>query len=392
MIKYSRTYNPADCYGCGACEQICGHGALLLKPDSEGFLYPEIDANKCTNCGLCEKVCPIDIFPEGNVKKTIAAQYQDPSLMDSASGGMFKAIADYVIANNGYVAGCVFDEAFNAVHMLSSSKEDIVRMQGSKYVQSKIGDVYKQIRQKLRSDILVLFSGTPCQVAGLKKFLMKDYDNLITIDLICHGVPSPSLLQNYLDSTYRKSNNEVVDFKFRNKRKNGWRSQGSVTTCNNGKIKEKRTSPYTDSYYYYYYLANDVSRICCYSCKYSTTNRISDITIGDYWNIQNILNDFNYKNGASVALINTDKGQRIIDAIANRLNQRETTLQDAVSANGNLQEPSKMPETRNLIYKQIEREGYEAVAKKECHFQYIKPAIIRWLPSSLKKYIKKLIR
>ena len=312
--------------------------------------------------------------------------------MDSASGGMFKALADYVIANNGYVAGCVFDDSFNAVHILSNSTEDLVRMQGSKYVQSKIGDVYKQIRHRLSENVIVLFSGTPCQVAGLKEFLMKDYDNLLTIDLICHGVPSPKFFQNYLNSTYYNKNKDVVDFKFRNKRKNGWCSQGSVSINKNGTITEKRITPYTDSYYYFYYLANDISRICCYSCKYSSASRVSDITIGDYWNIQNILPDFNCKDGASVTLINTDKGQRIINAIANRLYQRETSLQQAVRANGNLQEPCKMPETRISIYKEVDKYGYDAVAKRECHFQYIKPTIRRMLPSSLKKLIKMLIR
>lgn len=390
MIKYINTHNPADCYGCGACEQICGQDALGLKPDVEGFLYPEIDADKCINCDLCERVCPIDVLPTGHVKNTIACQYQDDSLMDSASGGIFKALADYTLANDGYVAGCVFDESFNAVHILSNSSEDITRMQGSKYVQSKIGNTYKEVRQKLREGQSVLFSGTPCQVAGLKGFLMTEYDNLLTLDLICHGVPSPKFLQEYLDVTFR-SKGEIVDFKFRNKRKNGWCSQGSVAIKSKGKIREKRTTPYTDSYYYYY-LANEISRKCCYSCKYSSISRVGDITIGDYWNLQNILPDFDCENGASVALVNTEKGEKIIEIISGRLIKKETMLQEAVASNGNLSAPCPMPEKRNVIYEEINNFGYKAVEKNECHYQYLKPAMRRIIPASLKKIIKKIIK
>lgn len=391
MIKYSNTNNPVDCYGCGACEQICGHEALRLNANTEGFLYPEIDSTKCTNCGLCEKVCPIDVNPTWRVKRTIAAKYQDPSVMDSASGGMFKAIADYVLGKNGYIAGCVFDNSFNAVHILSNAPDDIRRMQGSKYVQSKIGNVYKEVRQKLREGHLVLFSGTPCQVAGLYGFLMKQYDNLITIDLICHGVPSPKLLQIYLDTTFRPKGN-IIDFKFRNKRKNGWCSQGSVTIEKNGKIKEKRTSPFTDSYYYFYYMANDISRICCYSCKYSSTSRVGDITIGDYWNLQNILPNFDCSEGVSVALVNTDKGKKIVESLSGNLIQTETKLQEAVDANGNLKAPCEMPDKRKVIYAEISQYGYKAVEKTECHYQYVKPMLRRVIPSSLKKLIKRFIR
>lgn len=391
MIKYSKTHNPADCYGCGACEQICGHNALSLEPNAEGFLYPVINLDKCTNCGLCEKACPIDIPPHGHVKQTVAAQYQDSSLNFSSSGGIFKAMADYVLEHEGFVAGCVFDESFNAVHILTNLPVDVERMQGSKYVQSKIGDVYKEIRFKLREGKLVLFSGTPCQVAGLKCFLMKNYDNLITIDLICHGVPSPKLLQDYLDATYR-SKGKILDFKFRNKQKNGWCSQGTVKIESNKRIKEKRTTPYTDSYYYYYYLENIVSRICCYSCKYSSTSRVGDLSIGDYWNIQNILPDFDCKNGASVVLVNTEKGEKMLDNIRSKLECQQTNLQQAVETNGNLSAPCSMPIKRNTIYEEMDQYGYTTVAKKECHYQYLKPALRRLVPTSIKRILRKLIR
>lgn len=390
MIKYSITHSPEDCYGCGACEQICGHDALHLIANKEGFLYPEINTDKCTNCGLCERVCPIDVNPRGSVKQTIAAQYQDASVMNSASGGIFKAVADFVLKQGGYVAGCVFDKSFNAIHILSNSPDEIAKMQGSKYVQSKIGDVYKEVRQKLRDGVPVLFSGTPCQVAGLKGFLMKDYENLITLDLICHGVPSPKLLQEYLDSTYR-TKGEVVDFKFRNKQKNGWCSQGSVSVNVNGRIKQKRTTPYTDSYYYYY-LANSVSRRCCYSCKYSSTTRVGDITIGDYWNLQNILPDFDCRKGASVALVNTAKGEKVIAEIREKLMLQPTTLQQAVDANGNLSAPCEKPGNRDEIYQQIEQYGYCKVEKSECHYQYLKPVLQRLIPSSVKRIIKQVIK
>ncbi|MEG2158191.1 MAG: Coenzyme F420 hydrogenase/dehydrogenase, beta subunit C-terminal domain [Bacteroidaceae bacterium] len=220
MIKYISTNDAVDCYGCRACEQICAQKALHLEPNGEGFLYPILNLDQCTNCGLCSKVCPVEKTTTNKVLKTVATRYNDNStLCYSASGGMFLAAAEYTISQGGYVAGCVFDEYFNAIHILSNDRNDIRRMQGSKYVQSNIGNVYIEIRRILKQGELVLFSGTPCQVDGLQNFLRKDYDNLYTLDLICHGVPSPKFLQDYLDATHRV-NGEIIDLKFRNKVKN----------------------------------------------------------------------------------------------------------------------------------------------------------------------------
>lgn len=392
MIKYISTKNPADCYGCRACEQVCNNEAILLEPDEEGFIYPVLNQSLCTNCGLCSKVCPIDKSLTNQVIKTAAAYYTDNKLLRySASGGLFLAVADFFISQGGYVSGCVFDESFNAIHILSNEMSDIKRMQGSKYVQSDIGNVYIEIRRKLKEGKLVLFSGTPCQVDGLHKFLLKEYDNLYSLDLICHGVPSPQFLQDYLNSTHR-INGKVVDFKFRNKEKNGWCSQGSIQIKRRGKIIEKKTSPFTDSYYYYYYLQNSISRMCCYSCKYSSTNRVGDISIGDYWNIADVLPDFDSKKGVSVVLINTNKGVAIFDRIKTSLVYKETSLEDAVRGNGNLSKPCSMPSNRFNIYKRIKRYGYRNIEKQECHYQYVIPAIKKMIPKSLKKIIKKFIK
>lgn len=395
MTTYLTTKKEDTCYGCSACKHICPHSAINMEPNSEGFMYPKLDADKCVQCGLCVNVCPYDTPTKttSTTSKTYAIQNKDnQSLMNSSSGGIFIAVAKWVLEQGGSVCGCVFDENFKATHVLTNEWDTVLAMQGSKYVQSDIGDMYPLIRSKLKSGQKVLFTGTPCQVAGLQKFLIKEYDNLITMDLICHGVPSPMLLESYLKEMASHRNGKILDFRFRHKKRNGWVSQGSITIqANNGKQTTKTTSPYQDSYYYYYYLANNVSRECCYSCQYSSTTRYGDLTIGDYWNIADVNVNFNTNQGVSVVLVNTNKGQDVINAIKDFLNLAETPLETAVQGNGNLHTPCERPESRDIIYKKIINQGYKKTAEQECHFSYILPTIKRMMPKWVKRIIKKVI-
>ena len=389
MTKYLLTNNDKDCYGCRACEQICPQHAISIKPNEEGFLYPVLEANKCVNCGLCVKVCPIENVSETNTPIAVyAAQFKnEEELLESSSGGVFSALAEYILLKNGYVAGCVFDNNLVALHILTSDKDEVKKMRGSKYVQSDTGNIYTEIRNFLESEKLVLFTGTPCQVDGLRRYLRKDYDNLVTVDLICHGVPSPRLLSNYLTVTTEKKG-RVSSLRFRDKKRNGWCSQGSI--CCNGKIKT--ISPYNNSYYYYYYLQNSVSRMCCYSCKYSSVERTADITIGDYWNIEDIISGIDTKNGFSALLINTAKGERILNAIYDKMYLYETSLDEVVRGNGNLSSPSKLPVQRKAIYLRIEQEGWTALEKTECKYNRLFPFVSKYIPKRIKKFLKKVVK
>ena len=391
MTNYLLTNNPESCCGCGACEQICPKNAIELKPDEEGFLYPVLNKDLCVECGLCEKVCAYnnDLQLNEPVAVYAAQNKSQEELLKSSSGGMFSALADYVISTNGAVAGCVFDENFNAIHIISQDEAEIEKMRGSKYVQSQIGGVFKDIKVFLEKREKVLFTGTPCQVDGLNRFLQKDYENLFTVDLICHGVPSPLLLQEYVKQ--ESKNGSVTDLKFRNKERNGWCSQGSITYCVNDKSKTKTITPFKDSYYNLYYLENCVSRLSCYSCPYATDKRVADITIGDYWNIDEKLNYNEFKNGMSVVLINTPKGKELFDKIKDNLNVYESDLKHAQKGNGNLVKSGEKPPKRNYIYKKLLENGYEKTVKEECKFSYLVPFIRKHMPKGLKLLIKKVL-
>lgn len=389
MTSYINDKTSAKCYGCRACEQICPCGAIEMKENDEGFLYPTLAEDRCIKCGVCSQVCPYDFPSSTNIPtRAVAAQYQDRvSLFSSSSGGIFSALAEYVLSNNGYVAGCIFDESFTAVHILTNQKELVEKMRGSKYVQSDLKNVYSEIQKCLKEGNLVLFTGTPCQVDGLRCFLRKEYDNLLTVDLICHGVPSPRLFQLYVESVSKKMGN-ISDIKFRDKKRNGWGSQGSITYSN----KTKSISPYNSSYYQYYYLQNCVSRMSCYSCKYSSKQRIGDLTIGDYWNISKEFPKLDTSAGFSAVLINTATGEKVFTEISSKLKVYETDLETVVKGNGNLHSPSLMPESRRSIYNRIAEEGYDTVSKKDCKYQYVKPFLRRHMPKWLKKLLKKILR
>ncbi len=392
MTQYFITKDSTKCYGCRACEKICSHSAIMLKPDEEGFLYPVLNEDLCVKCGLCKNACPYDnVFSGVEPCSVYAIQYKNEDVLSqSSSGGAFSLIADYTLEKGGAVSGCVFDDDFKATHIVTEDVSVIPKMRGSKYVQSDTSDTYPQIKSRLKNGQRVLFTGTPCQVDGLKHYLGKDYENLVTVDLICHGVPSPLLLDEYI-KTVEKQKGKVIDLKFRNKKHNGWRSEGTLTYKKADADKTCVISPFRDSYYNLYYFKNNVSRMCCYSCKYATHKRVGDFTIGDYWNIPDIVPEMDYEKGASVVLVNTAKAENILNEIKDRTILFETDLNSAIKGNGNLSKTSKMPETRKSIYKKIRQNGYEATAKEECTFSYVVPFIKRHIPKGLKKYLKKFI-
>lgn len=388
MTSYLISKDPSQCYGCRSCEQVCPKNAIVIEQNAEGFLYPRLTPNKCIECGLCMKACPYDSPTPTNVpRKAVAAQHKDAAmLLASSSGGVFFALAEYALSNNGYVAGCVFDETFTAGHILTNQKELVEKMRGSKYVQSDMKNIYTQIQNRLKEGTFVLFTGTPCQVDGLRCFLGKEYHNLLTVDIICHGVPSPRLLDLYIKSV-SKSHGMVTDIKFRDKQRNGWCSQGSITYSN----RTKTMSPYNSSYYYYY-LQNSISRMSCYSCKYASTARVGDLTIGDYWNILEELPVLDTSAGVSAVLINTPKGAQMFEKISSELLACETNLETVVKGNKNLHSPSPMPASRNDIYSRIADEGYDSVARKVCKYQYVRPILRKYMPKGLKKLLKTILR
>ncbi len=388
MTEYLKNKAESSCYGCRACEQICRSGAISIKPSTEGFLFPVVDESKCLHCGLCAKVCPYNANL-GNEKplKAFAAQYKNTEALEkSSSGGVFSALSDYLLENGGYVSGCVFNEGFTAVHTVTNEKEAVRKMRGSKYVQSDTLDAYTQIKSLLENGERVLFTGTPCQVHGLKCFLRKEFDNLFTVDLICHGVPSPKLLSDYLEAV-RLKHGDITELTFRNKKRNGWGAQGSIGYGN----KVKTISAFNNSYYNLY-LQNCVSRKSCYECKYSSLSRVGDITAGDFWGVEDVLSVPNAEKGVSAVLVNTEKGLTLLNSVRDRITLIETDVSSVAKHNGNLKEPCKMPEKRGSIYERIAESGYEKVAKTDCRYQYVRPLLRRLIPKSIKKRLRKFLK
>ena len=275
-----------NCCGCAACEQVCPKRCITLKADSEGFWYPKVNAQICINCNLCEKVCPVlNQDEERTPLKVYAAINKDESVRSkSASGGMFTIVAEEVLNKGGIVFGVLFDEKWNAVFGYTETVEGLDALRKSKYVQAWVGNAYKKVKEFLEQGRLVLFTGTPCQIAGLKAYLRTDYENLFTIDLVCHGVPSNRMFQEYLRSEATKRGALIENLKFRDK-DYGWGLNARLY-YHVGEKTKSIVLPSYESSYYELFLKGEIYRPNCYSCPYANEHRPGDLTIGDFWGIE----------------------------------------------------------------------------------------------------------
>jgi len=326
------------CCGCAACATICPHHVITMKADKSGFLYPIVNNKKrCTNCGLCEKVCPI-LHENDNRTPTYAYAIKNNDeevRKTSSSGGIFSAFANKTIAEGGIVYGASFDDQWNVRHIGIIKKEDLHYLQGSKYVQSNTFGVYKDIKQKLQDDINVLFTGTPCQVAGLRQYLQKDYKNLTTIDLICHGVPSPKIWKDYLSEVINQYKQPIVKIDFRNKVK-GWKNYHFVINFADSAAEGNQAAGiichHQESLYMRLFLDNYILRPSCYSCMFRKGKSGSNYTLGDYWGIQNINAEFDDDRGISL-LLEYDKLNSIPSFIKQHCTMIETSVESALKSN-----------------------------------------------------------
>lgn len=376
-----------NCCGCYSCVNICPKQAISMIVNEDGCYYPKINVNTCVGCGLCKKACNYQNkeLSNSSIASYAAVSSDKEMLKKSSSGGMFSAIAKAVILDGGTVYGCTIDYERNKLiprHIRITKIEDIKKIQGTKYVQSQIGDVYQQVKKDLQNGILVLFTGTPCQVDGLYGFLQnKEYDNLLTIDIICHGIPGVGLFQEYIRIIENKESAPVVNINFRDK-EYGWSAKGSYSINKNGHIFKRKITPHNSSYYRLF-LDSSCYRENCYKCKYASRSRVGDITVGDYWGIEQahpeIISKWNQEKGISCLIVNTEKGKKLVERYGNFVERIDSSFDKICVKNGMLLHPCKNNQDRFIIRELFRIKGYSAV-EKWC-----------WKKQGIKRYIFLLI-
>lgn len=345
------------CTGCTACKWICEKNAITMVENNEGFYYPVVDREKCIDCELCKRTCPsnTDTICKNEILEIYALKNKDmASRLKSRSGGLFPLLSDIILKNGGIVYGVGFDDELNVIHKRVDNIKEIDNLRGSKYVDSRITNSFSLAKADLDSGRDVLFCGTPCQIAGLKAYLRKNYDNLITVDVICHGVPSQKIYREYIDYILKK-HKTISDFNFRDK-KMGWN-----THIESYGIKGKRI--YSELYRNVFY--SDLAlKLSCYNCHYASLNRVSDITLGDFWGIEELYPKFNDNKGVSQILINTEKGKKIFSLCKENvyfIKISKNMYDYIVERQPCLRQPSALPKNRTEFWKGYYNEGFDYI-------------------------------
>lgn len=385
--------NATACTACGACVQKCPKQCIELQSDINGFLYPQIQVAECVSCGLCEKVCPI-----GDKQSLLCSQTayacvnKDASMLkQETSGGVFGTIATYFLDNGGVVYGCAYVGHLQATHIRVNNKKLLTQLFGSKYVQSNTCNTFKECEKDLKDGKPVLYSGTPCQVSGLKKYLQKDYENLFTVDIICHGVASQDYFDKFVEYLERQEKATCLDYNFRSKKNAGWSCAGVARfRTKTGKDYEKKQYYFSNYYYYYYYLSCATYRESCYQCPYASMNRVGDFTLGDFWGVEGLTLSFSIDGGCSLVLVNTPKAANLFNKLD--LNKQAVSLETAKKYNKQLSSPSKplcdrdelLSEYREKTAEEIQR-NFKYRNKEKIFFSKIKYCVPQWLKKILLK-------
>lgn len=397
--NYFEKKDKFSCYGCTACANICPKGAIKMVEDEDGFTYPEIDEEKCIKCGLCEKTCIYKnekIIDKNKLKKVFAIYSNDSKVREeSSSGGAFTGLYTDIIKNGGYVIGVKYDNKMNVVYDIATTLEECKKFRGAKYVRANNDEIYPKIKEKLETDKPVLVTGTPCFIAGLKAYLNRDYANLITMDIICHGTPSQKIFKKYINELEEQYNSKIKDFKFRDK-SNGWQTATVRIEFETGKVISKllKQNSYGSAF-----LKSLTYRPCCYNCEFVKDNTIGDLTVADFWATRVKYQEMDDNKGISMVIINNKKGEEVFNRIKNGYVCKEIPYEDAFL--GNHTRPVDIKAERQIIFEEIQDNDVSKVlskyvkkskSKNVAEKKKIKSKIKKVIPRPLKKVVKKIIK
>lgn len=376
------------CCGCTACVSACPAGCIVMRRDREGFDYPVANPDMCLQCGLCEKICPMQ-NPAQKVEPMAAyAARSESKTKGASSGGVFPLLAQEVIKNEGVVCGAALDRSCIVEHREAETIEELAAFSGAKYVQSELYSIFEDVKCRLKEGTMVLFSGTPCQIAGLKSYLRDEYENLYTVDIACHGVPSPGLWEKYKTALEKQYSSNLKNVEFRDQ-SNGWRRYNIRYEFADRTVKVPRhKDPYLTLF-----LQDMTLRPSCYDCRLRNGRSGSDITLGDLWSVAQTAPKMNDDNGVSGVLINTEKGRELWAKIAEDLTLQQLTQSDVAKDNGGFSEKATtIPEKREEFFKGVH--SAKNLSKYMRSYVVRKPLLslyrnLRSMLSSLKRRILK---
>lgn len=378
----------SNCCGCKVCASVCKKNAISFEYDEEGFWYPKIDAEKCVDCGACRKVCSFsekELQPLKDENQFYAVFSKDDEILAaSTSGGLFTHISDYILENGGVVFGHCYDAKLNVICMQADTKERRNFFRGSKYVQSDMGNIYPAIKEKTKNGVPVLVSGTPCQIDAVKKYFNENIpENLVLLEIICHGVPSPKIFKDYISLIEEKKGKRIVNFEFRRK-DNGWITPLRMISYADGTSCGELLN--ADAFNNLFQGTDCILRPSCYLCRYAGKARVADISIGDFWGVEKEEPEmFNDNKGCSLVLINTKKGEQFFDIIKKNMKIKKILMKECVTRNLPLRGYPVSSINRRKFFEDYKKLGLERSMEKHCFL------VERSIKTKIKRFVKQII-
>lgn len=370
------------CNGCHACANACPRECITMVYNSEGFLYPKIDMQLCIECGKCVRKCPVNMKDKISYDFEVvayAATNKDETIRkESSSGGIFTLIGEFIISLDGVVFGACFNDKFEVFHDYVETSDELYKLRGSKYVQSRIGNCYFKVKEFLELGRWVLFTGTPCQIGGLKSYLGKDYDKLICQDIICHGVPSPKVWEKYIKYRENQVGSYTKRIAFRAKNE-GWKRYSVLFTFINNTEYRKT---FRQDIMMKAFLTNVCLRQSCYGCSFKSIKRQSDITLADFWGIQNVLPEMDDDKGTSLVIAQSEKGQEILNQLQTHMNAQKVDMEKAIKGNSAMVKSAPYNIKREEFFKELDEKPFDALVKIYCEL----PIVIR-----IAKYFRRIL-